>query len=73
MKVSQMLYNAEIDRFTLDGEELHCGDCLKVLVFNGLSNSPEWIDTRIEIDGDNNYYLVGLLGYSISGLFAEKL
>ena len=72
MKVSQMLYNADNDRFTLDGEDLHCGDCLKVLVFNGLSNAPEWIDTRLEMDGSNNWYLTGLIGYSISGLFAER-
>ena len=72
MKVFQMLYNPDTDRFTLDGKELECGDCLRVLVFNGLSNSPEWIDTRLEMDGEGNYYLVGLMGYSISGLFAER-
>ena len=57
-------------RLEIDTEELHCGDCVKVLIYDGQDNTVKWIDTRIEHDGDN-YYLVGLLGYSPIGLFAE--
>lgn len=71
MNVGQLKYNAEIDRYVLDGIDLHCGDMLKVLVYNGISKQPEWIDTRMELDGNSEWYLPGLFGYQISGLFAR--
>lgn len=72
MLVSQLLYNAETDHFELDKEELKSGDRLKVLVFNGLSNAPEWVETSIELDDENKWYLFGLVGYALNGLFAVK-
>ena len=71
--VFQLRYNAETDRYLLDIEELHCGDYLKVLVFNGVCQKTEWIETHIEKDGDDNWYLAGIMGYQISGLFAVKV
>lgn len=73
MKVSQLLFDEASGRYILDNDALSCGEALKVLVFNGLTNKAEWIDTRIELDSQDNWYLVGLLGYSIGGLFAARL
>ncbi len=47
MKTGQLIYDPTSDRYVIDGEELHCGDVLKVLVVNGLSGKEEWIETRI--------------------------
>lgn len=71
MKVSQLTYNEETDRYELDGYGLHCGDCFEVLVWNGLTNMAEWIATRIENNKDG-WYLVGIVGYQIGGLFARE-
>lgn len=68
---AQLTYNPTSERYELDGVGLHCGDALTVLVVNGLTGSMEWIDTRIEMDGNNEWYLVGLLGYQIGGLFGR--
>ena len=73
MKVSQLVFDEASGRYILDNESLSCGDTLKVLVYNGLTNNAEWIDTRIELDSNDNWYLVGLFGYSIGGLFASRL
>lgn len=72
MKVSQLIYNEETDHYELNGYDLHCGDCFEVLVFNGLTNKAEWIETRIE-GNDDGWYLIGLSGYQINGLFAREL
>lgn len=69
MIVGQIHLN-EFDRLEIDGIDLQCGDCLQVLIYDGLDNTTKWIETRIEHDGDN-YYLVGLLGYSPIGLFGR--
>lgn len=71
-KVYQLIYNEETDRYEMNGYGLHCGDCFEVLVFNGLTNSAEWIETRIESNAEG-WYLVGLAGYQIGGLFARNL
>lgn len=71
MKTGQLIYDPTSDRYVIDGEELHCGDVLKVLVVNGLSGKEEWIETRIELDANDEWYLVGLVGYQIDGLFAR--
>ena len=63
-------FNPTSGRYEIDGQELHCGDGLKVLVVNGLSGEEEWIETRIELN-DAGWYLVGLVGYQIDGLFAR--
>lgn len=58
------------DRFQVDERELNSGDALEVLVVDGRDNSPKWIETTVEHDGES-YYLTGLLGYSYVGLFAR--
>ncbi len=69
MIVGQIHLN-EFDRLEIDGNDLQCGKCLQVLIYDGIDNTTKWIDTRIEHDGDN-YFLVGLLGYSPIGLFGR--
>lgn len=69
MIVGQIHLN-DFDRLEIDTVDLHCGDCLEVLIYDGRDNTTKWIETRIEHDGDN-YYLVGLLGYSPIGLFGR--
>jgi len=69
--VAQLLYDRETDRILFDGDGLYCGECLEVLICNGLNdNKPEWVETRIEKNAD--WYLVGLIGYQVSGLFARR-
>lgn len=69
MIIGQMYLN-KLDRLEIDGNELQCGDCLQVLIYDGIDNTAKWIDTSIEYDGDN-YYLAGLLGYNPIGLFGR--
>ena len=69
MIVGQLHLNKS-GRMELDNEELGCGNCLSVLIYDGVDNSVKWIDTRLEHDGEN-YYLVGLSGYSPVGLFGR--
>lgn len=64
------IYINESDRLQVDNREITSGDTLEVLIVNGLDNSVKWIDTRVEHNGEG-YYLTGLLGYSIIGLFAR--
>lgn len=65
----QIFINAR-DRFQVDGVELTSGDALEVLVVDGRDDSPKWIETRVEHNGES-YYLTGLLGYNPVGLFAR--
>lgn len=67
--VAQLRYNPTVDRFDFDGRELHCGETLEVLVVDGYSGQPVWLQTRLEY-GDG-WHLVGLLGYQVNGLFAR--
>lgn len=69
MTTGQIFIN-DRDRLQVDDLELHCGDVLEVLVVDGMENTPKWIKTRVEHDGEG-YYLVGLLGYRPVGLFAK--
>lgn len=69
-RISQLQYDPESDRMIFDGRELHYGECLEVLVCNGLNgDKPEWVETRIEHGED--WYLEGLWGYQMAGLFAR--
>lgn len=70
MRVSQLTYNAEVDRYEMDGQCLSCGDCIDVLVWNGITDREEWVSTRIEQNVDG-WYLVGIVGYQMNGLFAR--
>lgn len=73
MEVGQITYNHKSKCYELLGEDLRCGDSLEVLVCNGLNGgAPEWIETRYEMDSEDVGYLVGLIGYQISGLFAKR-
>lgn len=72
MKKSKLKYNANTDRIVLDGYEFHCGDQLEVLI------NDTWIKTRIEAEADFStgsyrpkWYLIGLKGIEIEGLFAR--
>lgn len=67
--VAQLRYNPDTNRLDFDGDGLHCGQCLEVLVVDGASGQPVWLQTRLEY-GDG-WYLVGLLGYQANGLFAR--
>lgn len=64
------IHKNEFDRLEIDNVELHCGDCLEVLIFDGQDNKTKWIETRIE-HNEKDYYLIGLLGYSPIGLFGR--
>lgn len=69
-RISQLHYDPESDRMIFDERELHCGEYLEVLVCNGLNgDKPECVETRVEYGED--WYLEGLLGYQVSGLFAR--
>lgn len=65
----QIFINAR-DRLQVDTRELTSGDALRVLVVDGRDNSPKWIETTVEHDGEG-YYLTGIMGYSPVGLFAQ--
>lgn len=69
-QVFQIKYDEDADRYYIDDYALHCGDCFEVLVFNGLTNKAEWVETSIEGTRDT-WYLTGLAGYDIGGLFAR--
>lgn len=70
--ISQMNFNADTNSYFVDKYELTDGEYLDVLVFNGLTQKAEWIYTCLEYSEDTNkWYLEGLLGYSIQGLFAK--
>ncbi len=65
--IGQLRYDEKSDRYYIDNVELHCGDCFSVLICN--NSMPEWIETRIEMGEE--WYLDGLLGFQLSGLFAR--
>lgn len=69
-RISQLRYDPESDCMIFEKRELHCGEYLEVLVCNGLNgDKPEWVETRIEYGED--WYLEGLWGYQVAGLFAR--
>lgn len=65
--ISQLVYNERTDRIEFDGCDLHCGDCLTVLIVK--DGKPKWVNTRIEYS--ESWYLVGLWGFQVNGLFAK--
>ena len=69
---AQIRYDDLHDRMVLGDNELHCGQCLEVLVASETqtsSNQAVWIKTRLEMGAD--WYLVGLQDLQINGLFAR--
>lgn len=80
-RASQMIYNEETERYELNGDGLHCGETLEVLVWFAEKNMAKWVPTRMEYapqemndDGSWNggWYLVGLSGLRPAGLFARR-
>lgn len=72
MKTEQLRYDGDDDRYYLGDNALHCGDSLEVLVTNENTLESKWIQTRLEINGGGEWYLVGLAGYRIDGRTARK-
>ena len=68
--VSQLIFDRSRDRFQLDGCDVLPGDLLRVLVYDGIACKEVWIDTTMQLSDDGNYFLDGLLGYCLTGLFA---
>ncbi len=66
--MAQLWYNEKTDRYEMNGDELHCGDCLEVLICD--DGVTKWVPTRME-STDCGWYLVGLEDYQIGGLFAR--
>lgn len=64
----KLIYDPVADRYTLSGEDLHCGDCLTVMI----GSTP--VNTRIELDGCDQWYLVGtgLRGLALDGPEAHR-
>ena len=71
LKVRQLIYNDQSNRIWFDDEALHCGSIFEVLIFNQTAGQAEWIPTRLELDGNDQWYLTGLRQYQVSGLFAR--
>lgn len=67
--VAQLRHNPETGRLDFDGDGLHCGQTLEVLIVDGFDGKSKWVETRLEFDTD--WYLVGLIGYQPNGLFAR--
>lgn len=65
MKTGQLIYDPTSERYEIDGEELHCGDVLHVMI------GQTWVETRIELDANDEWYLVGLGEYRLDGLLAR--
>lgn len=70
MIVAQLVNNEETNRIDFDGVGLHCGECFEVLIWNQATNSAEWVETRIECS--DKWFLVGLSGIQVNGLFARR-
>lgn len=66
-----LLYNKTTERMDIrcaDGTEyggLHCGECLEIKINGG------WVQTRIESNADDAWYLVGFPRLRMEGLEAR--
>lgn len=74
MTIAQLRYNHSTGRYHIDGDELHAGDGLSVLICNE-DGVVKWIYTRIELSMcDDVWYLMGLPpGIQMDGLWAFKM
>ena len=68
MKEGTMIYDARNDRMDIrfgleeyDGG-LHCGECLEVKI------DDQWVQTRIEMQWPDEWYLVGIKTNNLQGL-----
>lgn len=57
-KQLQIEYDADRDRLTLDGWDLHCGQLLDVLVPDRIGGGT-WRTGRLEYSEDRGWYLIG--------------
>ena len=64
------LFENSYGRLQVDTWELTSGESLDVLIVDGRDETPRWIHTTVEHNGES-YYLTGLLGYNPVGLFAK--
>ena len=64
MKTGQLIYDPSTGRYEIDEQELHCGDVLHVMI------GQTWVGTRIELDANDEWYLVGLNERRLDGLLA---
>lgn len=69
--IAQLRYDPFTDRYILNGDPLHAGDPLRVLIYDSGSDDFRWKETRIERNADDQWYLVGLSGIQMNGLWAE--
>lgn len=70
--IAQLLMNDYTGRIEHNGNGLHAGDQIKVLVIDYDTELPVWIQTTIDhnhITGD--WYLEACPVYQVDGLFAE--
>lgn len=65
MVIHRLRFDPESGRYLLGRRELHCGDCFQVY------SNGAWLDTRIELAGGEDWYLVNLPGASLDGLEAK--
>ena len=65
--VAQLRHDPTSGRLEFNGDGLHCGECLEVLVIQ--DGEPVWIQTRLEYGSD--WFLIGLQGIQPNGLFAR--
>lgn len=64
MKMSEIIYNAESQRYEVGGYELHAGDFIRV--------ASRDYDDRIEYD-QGGWYLVNGHDYNLDGLVAKLI
>lgn len=67
--MSRFVYHGEQARCTLDGQELHCGDCFRLVIDDATK-----LDVRLERTS-NDWYLIGAkpaAAYAWDGTPAER-
>ena len=69
--IAQLKYNKETRRLSLNGDDLHSGEPLTVLVVSQ-DGIQTWVDTRLEYSHESkDWYLVDLPVFQVNGLFAR--
>lgn len=71
MRTGVLIYNENVRRFDIrfDLERyyggLHCGECFEVKM------KGRWVPTRIEMDGERNWYLMDIPIDNLTGLMVR--
>lgn len=55
-------------RLFLDTRALEPGEQLRVLVVDGMTGKPQWIDAEV-VETESGMTISGVWGYSVEGLF----